>query len=178
MAKNPQNPQLDPGQIIKRVYDEDNDRIRVDANVTAPDGNSILIDATTDSIKIGNTATGPFLNVNPDGSINVEGTLTGDITPSGLHVAGRVTTMSVSTSAVALPATALTNRNAISVTNLSTSQTLFIGFSSSVTADRAIGTNAGWEIGPNEGFNLDIKDNIVIYGISAGSITVKIMELS
>lgn len=174
MAKNPQNPQLDPGQIIKRVYDEDNDRIRVDANVTAPDGSSILIDATTDSIKIGNSATGPFLNVNPDGSINVEG----EVTPSGLHVAGRVTTMAVSTSAVALPATALTNRNAISVTNLSTSQTLFIGFSSSVTADRAIGTNAGWEIGPNEGFNLDIKDNIVIYGISTGSITVKIMELS
>lgn len=71
MAQNPNGmSQLDPGQITKRVFDPNNDRLRVDAAITAPDGTSILIDATTDSIKIGNTASGPFLNINADGSIN------------------------------------------------------------------------------------------------------------
>lgn len=68
--------QLDPGQVIKQSYDESKRSIRVDAQISAPDGSSILIDATTDSIKIGNTATGPFLLVNSDGSINVDGTFT------------------------------------------------------------------------------------------------------
>lgn len=64
--------QLDPGQVIKQAYNEQTRKIMVDAAITAPDGTSVLIDATTDSIKIGNTATGPFLHVNNDGSINVD----------------------------------------------------------------------------------------------------------
>ena len=70
MSKNLNPSQLDPGQIVKRAFDDANDRIRVDANITAPDGTSILIDADTDSIKIGNATAGPFLNVNSDGSVN------------------------------------------------------------------------------------------------------------
>ena len=179
MAQNPTITQLDPGQIVKRVYDESNDRIRVDAAITAPDGTSILIDATTDSIKIGNTATGPFLNVNPDGSINIEGAVTGTFTPSGLRTKGQVTTLNITSTASAIPATPLTKRNALSLTNLS-AFTLFIGYTTSVTADRSIGTNAGWEVGPNEGFSVDITDSIQIYGIaeSGNTILVKVMELS
>lgn len=102
----------------------------------------------------------------------------GTAVPAGLRTAGRITTMLVGTSATELPAVALTNRNALSVTNLS-NVTLYIGFSAAVTADSVVGLNSGWEIGPNEGFNIDITNNIPIYGIVAsGSITIKVMELS
>jgi hypothetical protein len=199
MAQNSNPSHLDPGQIVKRAFDgsndrlrvdigssisvESSDRIRVDANITAPEGTSVLIDATTDSIKIGNSAVGPFLNVNSDGSINTNTTIedvTGTFTPSGLKTAGKITTVQITDTATALPSTPLTARNAIAISNLSTSQTLYIGFSNSVTADRSIGTNAGWEIGPLEGFNLDITDSVVIYGITASGMSalIKILELS
>lgn len=54
--------------------------------------------------------------------VNVLGgssTVTGELTVSGLREAMRITTMDVSTTETALPATPLTNRNAISVSNLS-----------------------------------------------------------
>lgn len=50
---------LDQEQIIKRVYDEPNDRLRVDASVSASIGDVSIIDSD-----------GNELEVNPDGSIN------------------------------------------------------------------------------------------------------------
>lgn len=103
MSTNIPYTQLDPGQVVKQAYDEGKRSIRVDAQISAPDGSSILIDATTDSIKIGNTATGPFLNINSDGSINsnVTGTivatnpsvgLTGSIAPTSATEIGAINT--------------------------------------------------------------------------------------
>lgn len=108
------------------------------------------------------------------------GTLTGDFTPSGLKTAGRITTMNVTDTVTLLPTTNLTARNSLSITNLSAGDTLYVGFSNLVTADRTLGTNAGWEVGPNEGLNFDITDDIDIYGIAeAGkTVLVKIMELA
>lgn len=45
---------LSEGQIFKRVIDEATNRLRVDANITAPSGSAIIIDDIDDSIKIGN----------------------------------------------------------------------------------------------------------------------------
>lgn len=72
MAKNPVITLLDPGQIIKRVYDEDNDLIRtsINASVNVAGQQTLVITDVVDSIKIGN-GSGTFLDVNPDGSINV-----------------------------------------------------------------------------------------------------------
>ena len=115
--------------------------------------------------------------------VNAQGelitTATGTFSFSGLKDSFRITTMDVTDSATLLPAVALTNRNALSIANLSGADTLYIG-KNTVTADRVTGTTSGWEIGPNENMNLDITDDIVIYGIAeAGkTIQIKIFEIA
>ena len=99
--------------------------------------------------------------------------------PSGLRNGLRITTMDVGDTQTALPVSPLSDRNAISIVNLSTTDTLYIG-NTGVVADRSIGITAGWEIGPQETYNTDIKDTIIIYGIAAAgkTIRVKIQEIS
>jgi len=62
---------LDEQQIIQQAYDSDLQRLRVDAEVTAVVGD-IEISSSTSSITIGNPNNGNTLDVNPDGSINVD----------------------------------------------------------------------------------------------------------
>jgi hypothetical protein len=62
---------FDYQQVIKKVYDEPSNRLRVDAALTMTDVvQEVLIDDTTDSIKIGD-GNGDYLNINSDGSLNV-----------------------------------------------------------------------------------------------------------
>lgn len=114
--------------------------------------------------------------------VNVLGGLvsaTGEFTMSGLSEAIRTTTMTVGDTATALPATALANRNSITIVNYSATEILYIG-GPTVTADRVIGITSGYEVNPGEGFNLDITEDIVLYGRaeSGQSILVKITELA
>lgn len=177
---------LDPGQIIKDAYDEATQEFRVRAQITAniAGAQEVIISHTDDSIRLGDgTDLVTTTTVGPDVGLDVNviaGSFTGEFTQTGLKVSGRNTTMDVSDVAITLPAAPLTARNSLSLTNLSTVDTLYIGFASNVTPDRALGTTAGWEVGPNEGFNLDIQDNILIYGITEAGKTVriKIMELA
>jgi hypothetical protein len=69
----PPGTKLDSAQVIRRVYDEDNNKLRVDAQVTAVIGQvDCVIDASTgDNIAIAN-ANGNELIVNADGTINVK----------------------------------------------------------------------------------------------------------
>lgn len=74
MASNylsPLNTKLDAAQVIRRAYDETNNRLRVDAEVTATIGTvDVIIDAASgDNIKISDGVN--TLTVNPDGSINI-----------------------------------------------------------------------------------------------------------
>lgn len=103
-----------------------------------------------------------------------------DAVPGGLRNAFLVTTLDMTDTAGTIPGTALTDRNAVSIHNLSTSVTIYIGPANTVTADRVNGTTSGWELGPGEFFNLDVTDNIPLYGIcpSGQSAQVKVMELS
>lgn len=102
----------------------------------------------------------------------------GTLTTSGLSTALSITTLNVSTTALKLPATPLVNRNNIMIHNLSTTETLYIG-NSNVTADRALGTTAGFEIGPDSFISIDITDDIEIYGrVASGTIKVKVMEFA
>lgn len=120
----------------------------------------------------------PVVIASDQSPLPIAGAITGSVTPAGLRIAGRNTCMNVLNTATLLPAVALANRNAMAITNLS-SEVLYIGFDTSVTANQAIGNNAGWEIGPNEGFNIDITNNIPLYGIvPIGPALIKIMELS
>lgn len=115
-------------------------------------------------------------NDDEDVIIRTSADVTGEIRPQGLSVAGEVTVISVSTSAVKLPTTALTDRNAISIHNKSASTTLYIGFSSSVTADDT--STGGWEVPPGNYFNTDVTPDVEIWGISTAAITVKVLELA
>lgn len=104
--------------------------------------------------------------------------VTGDQQPSGLSTSFLITTQDIGTTASALPSTALTDRNAISVLNTS-AITLYVGPTSSVTADNEVGTTSGWEIGPNEIWHVDVTDAITLYAIVAsGTARVKILEVA
>lgn len=72
MAQNPNPSLLDPGQIIKRVFDGTEDRIRVDAEVTAviAGAQEVIINAVDDNIAIRSSSTGYELEPNSDGTIN------------------------------------------------------------------------------------------------------------
>jgi len=114
-----------------------------------------------------------------DGTVTIDGTVEGSFSPSGLSQAGRNTTLSVGTTAVAIPASALTDRNSMLIRNLDATVDLYIGFDTGVTATQTVGTTSGWLVGPNETYNVDIKDDILIYGIVAsGSILVQVQEFA
>lgn len=100
-------------------------------------------------------------------------------TPSGLQNDFRTTTMLIGDVAAPIPATALSDRNSLSIANLDLAETLYIG-DSNVTADRVVGITSGWEVGPGETLNFDVKDTIIIYGRaeSGKSIMVKVLEAS
>lgn len=98
--------------------------------------------------------------------------------PVGLSVDHKNTVMDVSTTAVAMPMTPLTGRNSLAIRNLSLTETLYIG-KSDVTADTVNGNTSGWQVGPNETYNVDITSEIIIYGrTSSGSIKVQTRELA
>jgi len=104
--------------------------------------------------------------------------ITGTINISGLSKNGLNTTLTVGTNAVPLPATALVDRNALSIRNLDTNIGLYIGFDTGVTATQTNGTASGWLIGPSESYNVDITNNIVVYGIATQDIQVQVQELA
>jgi hypothetical protein len=75
MAQNPNPSLLDPGQCIKRAFDGTNDRIRVDAEITAEIGSSeVIISETDDSILIyGNDgSTNRKIKTDSDGNLQVD----------------------------------------------------------------------------------------------------------
>lgn len=115
-------------------------------------------------------------DLNDDEEVIVRTSAEGVFTPSGLTTAGTVTVVSVGTSAVKIPTTPLTSRNTISIHNKDTSATLYIGFSSAVTADDT--STGGWEVPAGNYFNTDVTPTVEIYGISTTTITVKVLELA
>lgn len=104
---------------------------------------------------------------------------TGTFSLTGLNNAIKVTTMQVTDTETALPVVALTNRNSIIIHNTDTVETLYIG-ATGVTANRTLGTNAGLEVNAQSYFNIDITEDIILYGIveSGKTIVVKITEVS
>ena len=119
------------------------------------------------------------IRVCQDGTVEISGNIGGSVQISGLSVEGKNTTLEVSTTAIPLPATALTGRNALSVRNLDATTTLYVGFSTSLTADSVVGVTSGWQVGPNETYNVDIQDDIVLFGIvTSGTIKIQVQEFA
>lgn len=72
---------LSANQVLQNVYDEVLNKLRVDIGATIIAGAlEVSLDAAVDSIKIGNGGQGPYLKINPDGTINV---VINDIPSSG-----------------------------------------------------------------------------------------------
>lgn len=92
----------------------------------------------------------------------------------------RVTTMLVGDTPTLLPAVALPGRTAIAWFNKSTTETLYVNGVATVTADDTLGTDAGWETGPQESSNESVDPTATIYAIApAGkTILIKVREWS
>jgi hypothetical protein len=71
MAQGPNAPytKLDQNHITQRVFDENTDRLRVDAEVTASIG-EVIIEAEDSNIAIKDPSNGNVLHINADGSID------------------------------------------------------------------------------------------------------------
>ncbi len=102
---------------------------------------------------------------------------TGNVTstPGGLQNGGRVTIVTINeTTWTALPPTALTDRNALSIINTS-------GVEIKINYDNSVVGYVGVPIRNNDERYYDVKDTIVIYAKSttgSGSVDVTIEELS
>lgn len=95
MGINNNRTQLDTQQIFERSFDPTNDRIRVDAEISAsiiaPPGLEVSITAVDDNIAIRNSNNTDELLINPDGSINVTTTPSGTSDINLAQVAGTTT---------------------------------------------------------------------------------------
>lgn len=96
MAIDLANKKYSPGQIAISVWDEAENRIRVDAEVTAVIGElQVDLDAADDSVAIGDGTN--LLDVNSDGSINVTSTEATDISYAEVNgIASNVLTTIIS----------------------------------------------------------------------------------
>lgn len=187
--------QLDANQVLQQSFDETNDRLRVDAAVSAtisdieikdPDtGNTlhinadgsidtnVVISAASDSIKISDGV--DTMAVNADGSINVQGTVSGTVTTNESGLANIQTTQyTVGTSSVQLTPSPLANRKSISIKAHTTSVTelVYIGNSSGVT------TSTGYPLFDGDSLQIDLTaaNNLYVIGTLAGQ-KVYVLEI-
>jgi len=118
-------------------------------------------------------------DLNADDEVIVRTSAEGTFTPTGLNESIKITTMTITDTESALPATALTNRNAISIYNKSATITIYIG-PTGVQAGDAVGTTSGWEIPAQTYLNFDITANISLYAVapSSQSALIKVMEIA
>lgn len=137
----------------------------------------VIVNATVDSVKIGNSVNGPFLLINPDGSINTDGTavVTGTVDTNllGLNVF-QTSQYSVGLTAVQLTPTPLTNRSSMSIKVICTGIALvYIGNSAAVT------TGTGYFLSNGDSIQLDLTPSQAIWAIaSAAGQVVFVAELA
>ena len=100
----------------------------------------------------------------------------GGVTDAGFTEVLKINTIEVDTSAQELTAGESVTQ-LLSIFNTSETETLYYGDANTVTADRVLGTTAGWEIGPLETENLPIAYGKSLWLISTDTIVVKVREL-
>lgn len=103
----------------------------------------------------------------------IDGVVNGSFTPSGLNIAGKVTEVTIdNTSWTAIPATALTDRNALGIQNRS-------GQAIKINYDNTVVGYVGMEISDGEERQYDITDAITVYAKSqTSSATINVEELA
>lgn len=100
--------------------------------------------------------------------------ISGSFVFSGLSLAIKTSTINVTDTATALPATALASRNSLVIRNLSTTDILYIG-GATVTAGQTVGSfTDGYEVDPGQEFSVDIANGLALYGIAESGKTIKV----
>lgn len=116
-----------------------------------------------------------FVDISPgETAIRVSGAnFSGSVSISGLREGGRVTEVTLNpTTWTALPATALTNRNALNIQNVSAEEI-------KINYDNGIAGYKGIVIGSGSERSYDIQDDIVMYGKSISSVvTINVEEIA
>src|SRR5688500_3664322 len=111
---------LSGDQVLQGAYDDEAGKLRVDATVSiGPVEQEVVIDHADDSIRLGDstnlvTATVVGSDVGLDVNV-VGGVVSGNFTASGLSTGLRTTVVTVTDVPTKIPATALANRNTLSV---------------------------------------------------------------
>ena len=80
----------------------------------------------------------------------------------------RPQSVTILTSATAIPTTALTYRKTLMILNISTN-VVYIG-------DSGVTTSNGFPLYPRAQISISIEDDIILYGISTGSSEIRILE--
>jgi hypothetical protein len=180
MAQNPNLSHLDQGQILNRVFDPLEDRLRTDAqsSVTIVGDIECDIDASTgDNIALASADGSKKVDVETVGGkngldVNVLNQIAS--TPIGLSTAIRTQRVTVTDVATELPPIALTNRNTISVRVIGTA-TVYFG-------DNSVSASDGYPKFQFEEIFMDVRDNnsVALYGICdpGQSCEVAIIEIA
>lgn len=158
----PDSHDLDFEQVITNVYDLSTNRLRTDANVSGGGSGSqeVIISHIDDSIRLGDGT--KLVTATQSGSkVGIDVQVLNQITASfsGLQNGLKITKLIVTDTPVAVPETALSGRNSISV-RVWGANTVFFG-DSNVTADEGYPKLYGEEI------FMDIKDNnaVLLYAV-------------
>lgn len=126
------------------------------------------------AVTIKDPVTGDEATVNPAGDLNVNVTNALSFSPAGLDIAIRSQRVTVTDVATRLPATALANRNTMSVRVLGTSNVYF--------GDSGVTSAAGYPKFQYEEIFMDIQDNpsVDLYAIceSGQTCEVAVMEIA
>ena len=69
----------------------------------------------------------------------------------------------------------LENRRAVAIANLSSTETIYVGFNDTVSLT---GVNGGFPIFPQTSISLDATNRMSIYAISASALDVSVMEVA
>lgn len=167
--------ELDYQQVLRRVYDKENDLLRTNANITidGSGGLDVVISDLNDSVAIGDGAgnLAGITDVNGENGLNVK-VLDGEFSATGLKNSLKTTKMTITDVAQQVPNIPLINRNGISIRVLG-ANTVYFG-------NNTVTTNNGYPKLQWEEVILDIKDSIAIYAVCEAGKTcdIAVMEVS
>lgn len=182
MPQNPSISHLDSTNIFQRAFDESEDRLRVDAEVT---GNisgpqEVIISSEEDNIQLGDQ-NGNLVSVTSEsGKIGLDvniigGSITGDVVATQPPLNSFQTSQyTIGTSIVQLTPSPLSNRSSISLRVTCTgSNSIYIGNSSGTT------TSNGYPLYNGDTIQMDLSTTNSIYAIaSAGGQTAFVLEIA
>lgn len=177
MPQQPNITQLDYQQVIRRVYDESNDRLRTDTNVVidGSGGLDLVISDLNDSVALGD-GSGNLAGVSTiDGkkglNVNVLG---GEFTTSGLKNGLKTTRMTITDVRQSVPNVPLVNRNGISIRVLGPNNVMF--------GNNTVTSANGYPKFPGEEIILDATDTdaVEVYAVcDAGNTSeIAILEIA